>query len=83
MERLQYNIIPLITQWQERAKSSNQPKEYRCAVSECLTELQGAIDAAEGYYDSFDIPSEEALDYLEGLEADMYLSRMDAHEPNA
>lgn len=81
MEYLELEVKSLISLWKERAESNTQSSDYKCAVSECIAELQNYIlnHSGESYeYWKEDIPTEEAREYLEQQEADAYLSLMES-----
>lgn len=78
------NLAALVSQWQGRA-SHSRSADYRQAVSECMHDIQYALDDAlltEWLSsDALDcIPPKEVEDYFLGQEADDYLSSMAAHE---
>lgn len=75
----------LLSQWKERLKDENYSEEYRCALGECLYDLQTLIantpSDREFLQDVIaNLPSTEVEDYLMGLEADEQQSMMEAHE---
>jgi len=80
------NISSLLSQWKERLSSESYSEEYRCALGECVYDLQNLLevikkeeaDNLQEVLSSF--PSQEAEDYLKGIEADDYLSSLEAHE---
>lgn len=79
------DIGSILSSWKDRLQDSNYSKEYRCALGECLYDIQGlvdnAVDSQEFLQEVIDnLPSREVEDYLNGLEADEMLSTMEAHE---
>jgi hypothetical protein len=78
MEYLELEVKSLISLWKERAENGTQSNDYKCAVSECVAELQKYLAHTEEYlYDlKYNMPSEDAREYIEEQEADAYLSLM-------
>lgn len=75
----------LLSQWKERLKDENYSEEYRCALGECLYDLQTLIANTPSDQEFLqdviaNLPSTEVEDYLMGLEADEQQSMMEAHE---
>jgi hypothetical protein len=62
----------LASRWQERLDNPNQPTAYKDALSECIYDINCLINHS----------IEEELSYQDYLqiEADNYLSTMEAHE---
>ena len=63
----------LVSIWLERMNDSSQPSQYRDAVNDCIYDLNGLID--KSINEEFD-----AKDFLDSLNADDYLSSLEAHE---
>lgn len=80
------NIESLLSQWKKRLCNEDYSEEYRCALGECMYDLQEILakikkEEEENLQEvTSNLPSQEAEDYLRGLEADEYLSTMEAHE---
>lgn len=80
------NISSLLSQWKERLSNESYSEEYRCALGECVYDLQELLaKIKEEEEDNLQevlssLPSQEAEDYLKGIEADDYLSSLEAHE---
>lgn len=80
------NISSLLSQWKERLSSESYSEEYRCALGECVYDLQNLLEVikkeeADNLQEVLSsLPSQEAEDYLKGIEADDYLSSLEAHE---
>ena len=79
------DISKILSNWEERLKSDNYSEEYKCALGECLYDIQGLVNNAQGSQEFLQdvisqLPSEEVEDYMRGLEADEELSMMEAHE---
>lgn len=77
------DLRSLLSQWKERL-SSPHTEDYRCALGECIYDLQCLLDNAESDEDFLNyvvshLPSEEVEQYLREQEADQYLSSMEAH----
>lgn len=75
----------LIAQWRGRLLSNGQSESYKCALQECIYDLQCLIN--ENIYDPAFIqecinqmPSKEIEDYFLSQEADDELSKLEAHE---
>lgn len=62
----------LITKWQERVSNPSQPFAYVNGVSECIYDLNQLI--------SHSIQEELSYEDYLSMEADNYLSSMEAHE---
>ena len=78
-------LSSLLSQWKERLSDEQYSEEYRCALGECLYDLQNLIDNTPSDQEFMQdvisrLPSSEVEDYLRGLEADEELSMMEAHE---
>lgn len=78
-------LSSLISQWKERLSDEQYSEEYRCALGECLYDLQTLINNTPSDQEFMQdvisrLPSSEVEDYLRGLEADEELSMMEAHE---
>lgn len=79
------NIESLLSQWKERLSNESYSEEYRCALGECVYDLQNLLDKIkeeeranlQEVIDS--LPPKDAEEYLMGLEADDYLSSLEAH----
>ena len=69
------DLQKLMSSWQERMESPVQPSAYKDALSECIYDLNNLILRA----------IEDELTYQDFLdmEADSYLSSMEAHEKAA
>lgn len=80
------NISSLLSQWKERLSNESYSEEYRCALGECMYDLENLLDKIKKEEEANlqevidSLPSLEAEDYLKGIEADEYLSSMEAHE---
>lgn len=79
------DISKILSSWEERLKSDNYSEEYKCALGECLYDIQELVENAQDSQEFIQdvisqLPSEEVEDYLRGLEADEELSMMEAHE---
>ena len=78
-------LSSLLSQWKERLSNEQYSEEYRCALGECLYDLQNLINNTPSDQEFMQdvisrLPSTEVEDYLRGLEADEELSMMEAHE---
>lgn len=79
------NIESLLSQWNGRLTNEKYSEEYRCALGECIYELQellGKIIEEENANLAeviASLPSSEVEDYLYGLEADEYFSSLESH----
>ncbi len=79
------NISFLLSQWKERLGNESYSEDYRCALGECLYDLQELLEKIRKEEESnlqevlASLPSKEVEDYLSGLEADEYLSSVEAH----
>lgn len=79
------NIESLLSQWNGRLTNEKYSEEYRCALGECIYELQellGKIIEEENVNLAeviASLPSSEVEDYLYGLEADEYFSSLESH----
>lgn len=79
------SINSLLSQWKERMKDEKYSEEYRCALGECLYDLQELVDNTPNDQEFLqdviaNLPSDEVENYLMGLEADEQQSMMEAHE---
>ena len=80
-------IMQLLSTWmQRRVNSSN--SDYSIAIGECYDELQHILEESQEYKDFMNtyfnnLPSKEMEEYFNDLEADSYLSSMEAHESAA
>ena len=63
----------LVSNWLERMNDSSQPSAYKDAVNDCVYDLNGLID-------KFINEECNAMDYLDSIEADNFLSSLEAHE---
>lgn len=79
------NISSLLSQWKERLGKESYSEDYRCALGECLYDLQELLEKIKEEEEAnlqevlAHLPSQEVEDYLAGLEADEYLSSVEAH----
>lgn len=78
-------LSSLLSQWKERLSDEHYSEEYRCALGECLYDLQTLINNTPSDQEFMQdvishLPPEDIEDYLRGLEADEELSMMEAHE---
>lgn len=67
------DLQQLLSQWQERAKSDSQPTFYKDALNDCVYELNSLIEKSV-------LEDADYEDMLEEIEADNYLSSVEAHE---
>ena len=67
------DLQQLLSQWQERAKSGSQPTFYKDALNDCVYELNSLIEKSV-------LEDADYEDMLEEIEADNYLSSVEAHE---
>lgn len=80
------NISSLLSQWKERLSNDDYSEEYRCALGECMYDLQNILDKIKEEEEAnlqeviANLPSKEVEDYLMQQEADEYLSSIEAHE---
>lgn len=80
------NISSLLSQWKERLSNESYSEEYRCALGECMYDLENLLEKIRQEEEANlqevinNLPSQEAEDYLRGIEADDYLSSLEAHE---
>lgn len=80
------NINALLSRWKGRLSNDEQSDDYQCALRECVYELTITLDKIQEEEEInlmeaiANLPSKEAEDYLMGLEADEYLSKIDTHE---
>lgn len=79
------DIGHILSEWKKRLSGDNYSDEYKCALDECLYDIQGLVENAQDSQEFLQdvisqLPSEEVEDYMRGLEADEELSRMEAHE---
>lgn len=75
----------LLSSWKERLSDEKYSEEYRCALGECMYDLQNLINNTPNDQEFLQdvisrLPSSEVEDYLMGLEADEELSTLEAHE---
>lgn len=83
---LEKDIQSLVSKFEERQNNNEKPLEYRLALGECLFDLYELLeksrDEDNAYLKSMidNLPSKEIEDYILSKEADVELSRMDAHE---
>lgn len=73
------DLTQLITQWQSRYSRLDYSPAYRDALLECIYDLQSCIINAQ----IREASAKELQDYLDSLEADSYLSSLEAHDPAA
>lgn len=75
----------LIAQWKERLLSTGQSEDYKCALGECVYDLQNLVYQA-AYDPAFiqeylsQMPPQEIEDYFLSQEADDELSKLEVHE---
>lgn len=75
----------LIAQWKERLLFTGQSEDYKCALGECVYDLQNLVSQA-AYDPAFiqeylsQMPPQEIEDYFLSQEADDELSKLEAHE---
>ena len=80
------NIRSLLSQWKERLSNESYSEEYRCALGECMYDLENLLEKIRQEEEANlqevinNLPSQEAEDYLRDIEADDYLSSLEAHE---
>lgn len=80
------NIKSLLSQWKKRLSNESYSEEYRCALGECMYDLQNILEKimeeekANLQEVIANLPSKEVEDYLMQQEADDYLASMEAHE---
>lgn len=79
------DLSSLLSSWKERLSDEKYSEEYRCALGECMYDLQNLINNTPNDQEFLqdviaNLPTSEVEDYLMGLEADEELSRMEAHE---
>lgn len=80
------NISSLLSQWKERLSNESYSEEYRCALGECMYDLENLLEKIRQEEEANlqevinNLPSQEAEDYLRDIEADDYLSSLEAHE---
>lgn len=79
------DIGHILSEWKKRLSSDDYSEESRCALGECLYDIQGLVENAQDSQEFLQdvisqLPSEEVEDYMRGLEADEELSMMEAHE---
>lgn len=79
------DLNSLLSSWKKRLSDEKYSEEYRCALGECMYDLQNLINNTPNDQEFLqdviaNLPSSEVEDYLLGLEADEELSRMEAHE---
>lgn len=80
------NITTLLSQWKERIAKDNYSDEYKCALGECIYDLQETLDKIKKEEEDNlqevinNLPSQEAENYLRELAADDYLATMEAHD---
>jgi len=80
------NIGSLLSQWKERLSNESYSEEYRCALGECMYDLENLLEKIRQEEEANlqevinNLPSQEAEDYLRDIEADDYLSSLEAHE---
>lgn len=81
----EHNITSLLSQWEKRLQDDSYSEDYRCALGECLHDLQEALarmrEEEEACLEDViaNLPSEEEEDYLRGLEADKEASLSHKH----
>ena len=78
-------LSSLLSSWKARLQDTDYSEEYRCAIGECVYDLQELIDNNPSDQEFMQdvisrLPTQEVEDYLRGLEADEELSMMEAHE---
>lgn len=80
------NITTLLSQWKERIAKDNYSDEYKCALGECIYDLQETFDKIKKEEDDNlqevinNLPSQEAENYLRELAADEYLATIEVHD---
>ena len=80
------NINSLLSQWKKRLSNEEYSEEYRCALGECMYDLQNLLEKIKEEEEAnlqeviANLPSKEVEDYLMQQEADEYLASMEAHE---
>lgn len=79
------DLSSLLSSWKERLLDEKYSEEYRCALGECMYDLQNLINNTPSDQEFLQdviasLPSSEVEDYLLGLEADEQQSMMEAHE---
>lgn len=83
------NISSLLSQWKKRLSNESYSEEYRCALGECMYDLQNILDKIKEEEEAnlqeviANLPSKEVEDYLMQQEADEYLASMEAHDSSA
>ncbi len=82
------NILDLISQWNIRLVYGTQSDDYKCALSECISELQDILASQEAELDILNetiakYPLDEIREYFDSLEADIQQSTLEANEPAA
>ena len=79
------NIESLLSQWKERLRNESYSEEYRCALGECMYDLQTILGKIKEEEEAnlqeviASLPPKEVEDYLLQQEADDYLSSLEAH----
>ena len=80
------NLESLLSQWKKRLCNESYSEEYRCALGECMYDLQNILEKIKEEQQAnlqqviANLPSREVEDYLMGLEADEELATMEAHD---
>ena len=83
------NISSLLSQWKKRLSNESYSEEYRCALGECMYDLQNILDKIKEEEEAnlqeviANLPFKEVEDYLMQQEADEYLASMEAHDSSA
>lgn len=72
---IESDIISLLSQWRSRLSSTDNNMDYKCALSECIYDLQNLLNESLDYQEYVQkmiesLPSEEIEEYLFNQEAD-------------
>ena len=83
---LEKDIQSLVSKFEERQNNNEKPLEYRLALGECLFDLYELLEKSKDEDNAYlksmidNLPSKEIEDYILEQEADIELSRIEAHE---
>lgn len=82
------DLLNLIGQWNIRLVYGTQSDSYKCALSECISDLQNILDAQEAETNILSdtiaqYPLDEIKEYFDEMNANMQQSTLEANEPAA
>lgn len=76
---IESKLLSLVSQWSDRAANTGNSLDYKCAVSECIYDIQCLLSESMDYQEYLQskiesLPSEEIKDYLLSQEADEHIA---------